>query len=317
MIDYPRIVFMGTTDFAVVSLKKLLTHRYTVVGVVTTPDNLTGRGQKITESPIKKFASAQGLPLLQPKNLKAPDFLTALSTWQADIQIIVAFRMLPKQVWTLPPLGTFNLHASLLPEYRGAAPIHWAVINGETETGLTTFLLDEQIDTGKILLQKKTAIDAQETAGALQDRLAEMGADLVIETIECFTQNTIQPIPQPSKTLLKPAPKISREDCRINWKAHLNAIFNKIRGLSPNPTAWALLSSTSGEPIPFKIYRTESIKQKHRDPIGKLLITSSEMKVAVEGGYLSITEIQIAGKRRMCIRKFINGLKEKSLLKIY
>ncbi|XCI74735.1 MAG: methionyl-tRNA formyltransferase [Flavobacteriales bacterium] len=317
MIDYPRIVFMGTTDFAVVSLKKLITHRHTIVGVVTTPDKPAGRGLKIIESPIKKFASAWGLSLLQPKNLKAPDFLTALRTLQADIQIVVAFRILPKQVWTLPPLGTLNLHASLLPEYRGAAPIHWAVINGETETGLTTFLLDEQIDTGKIILQKNTPIGAQETTGALHDRLAEIGADLIIETIEGFTQNTIRPVPQPSTTILKPAPKISREDCRIDWKAPLNVIFNKIRGLSPHPTAWALLASASDKPIPFKIYNAEPIKQKHYDPIGKLLIISSEMKVAVEGGYLSITEIQMAGKRRMYIREFINGLKEKSLLKIY
>ncbi|XOD66817.1 MAG: methionyl-tRNA formyltransferase [Flavobacteriales bacterium Tduv] len=317
MKDHPRIIFMGTTDFAVASLKKILEHLYPVIGVVTTPDKPAGRGQKITESAIKKFASIQGLPLLQPENLKDPIFLTALREWPADIQIVVAFRLLPKEVWASPTLlGSFNLHASLLPQYRGAAPIHWAVINGETETGLTTFLLNEQIDRGKILLQRKISIGPQETMGEVYNRLMETGADLVIETLEGLTKNTLHPLPQPSRNSLKTAPKISREDCRIDWTAPLNTIFNKIRGLSPHPAAWTLLSSRSGASIPFKIYRSKPIKQKNDNPIKKIIITASQMKVSVTDGYLSIIEGQLSGKRQMYVNDLINGIDKKNLLSV-
>lgn len=314
--DRPRIVFMGTTDFAVVSLKKLLEHQYHVIGVVTTPDKPAGRGQKIAESAVKKFISTQRLPLLQPESLKDHRFLTALQEWQADIQIVVAFRRLPKEVWALPTLGTFNLHASLLPQYRGAAPIHWAVINGEKETGLTTFLLNEEMDTGEILLQTKISIGPQETTGELYNRLAKTGSDLVIETLEGLTKNTLCPLPQLSKKFLIPAPKIFREDCYIDWTAPLDTIFNKIRGLSPHPAAWTLLSLAAGEPIAFKIYRAEPIKQKHDDPIKKVTIRRSQMKIAVKDGYLSIIEGQLAGKKRMRVNDLINGINKNNLLSV-
>jgi len=307
-----RIVFMGTPDFAVGILKSLLEHKFNVVGVVTAPDKPKGRGRKLNQSAVKIFATAQQLPVLQPKNLKSEDFLEKLRQLNANLQIVVAFRMLPKAVWQLPTLGTFNLHASLLPDYRGAAPINWAIINGETKTGVTTFFIDEKIDTGEIILQDEIEIDIKDTAGDLHDKLMKIGGELVIRTVNLIQQGNVKTIKQPNQEDLpagkagKPAPKIYKDTCKIDWNEPIDTIYNKIRGLSPYPAAWTLIDNIS-ESIEAKIYSASIILEEHQYSIGSIITTKTELKIAVKGGFILINEIQLPGKRKMKIKDLLNG----------
>lgn len=306
---------MGTPEFAVGSLKVLVEEGYQVVGVITAPDKPAGRGMVVSEPAVKKYALSKGLNILQPEKLKNPDFLHELQELKADLQIVVAFRMLPEAVWAMPRLGTFNLHASLLPQYRGAAPINWAIINGEKETGLTTFLLDHEIDTGKILFTEKTPIGDSETAGEVHDRLMEMGAGLVLKTVESLADGTIAPIGQSelmNNTKLRHAPKIFRENCRIDWEQPALNIKNLIRGLSPYPTAWCNMTNiNSGIVTPVKIFRVNLIEYPHSEKPGSI-ISDHETYLHVVCGKdaVAVTEIQLAGKKRMDIREFLIGFRE-------
>ncbi len=302
-----RIVFMGTPDFAVAILAHLVAQNCTIVGVVTAPDKPAGRGRKLNESAVKKYARSQNLPILQPKNLKNEAFHSDLKKWNGNLQIVVAFRMLPKMVWQMPQYGTFNLHASLLPAYRGAAPIHWAIINGETKTGVTTFFIDEKIDTGAIILQKETAISETETVGSLHDTLMHLGADLVLETVKLIATKNVVTRPQP---LLeeKAAPKLFPENCRINWLEDMDTIYNKIRGLNPFPTAWTIIDNESDE-ITAKIYRVSKELEKHAFPTGNIITTKKTLKVAVKNGFLHIHEIKLSGKKKMKSTDLLNGFR--------
>ncbi len=301
-----RIVFMGTPEFAVEGLRRLIEGGYTVVGVITAPDRPAGRGRKLKESAVKTYAKAKGLQVLQPTNLKDPEFLETLHSLKANLQIVVAFRMLPRAVWSLPEYGTFNLHASLLPQYRGAAPINWAIINGETETGVTTFFIDEKIDTGALLLQKKIGIAPEETAGELHDRLMVVGAELIVETVKAIAAKTLTPVEQPMGEELKAAPKIHRETCKIDWNLPLAEIYNHIRGLSPYPTAWTSLKNGE-ETMDVKIYQADITITSHQLSIGQIVVLDSSMKIAVEDGFLELREIQLPGKRRMRVSEMLNG----------
>ena len=301
-----RIVFMGTPEFAVYSLKKLVENGQQVVGVITAPDRPAGRGRKLQESAVKKYAKQEKLPVLQPTNLKDPSFLKALEDLNADLQVVVAFRMLPKAVWQMPKHGTFNLHASLLPEYRGAAPINWAIINGEVQTGVTTFFIDEKIDTGEIILQKATSINPKETAGELHDRLAAMGAELVLETVERIAEGNFNTTRQVVEGQLKLAPKIFKETSKIDWHDTLENIHNKIRGLSPYPGAWTTLYD-GDEALAMKIFKAEPEYTNCSKPVGNLDFGPKEIKVAVKDGFLKLEEIQPAGKRKMTVTDFLNG----------
>jgi methionyl-tRNA formyltransferase len=305
-----RIVFMGTPDFAVASLDKLVKGGYNIAGVVTAPDRQAGRGRKLSISPVKRYALEKGLKILQPEKLKDENFLNELKALKPDIQVVVAFRMLPEVVWSLPELGTFNLHASLLPMYRGAAPINWAVINGEKETGVTTFFIDEKIDTGKVILREKVDIGEDETAGELHDRLMVTGAELVLKTVEKIIAGDYTLIDQNEigTSGLRPAPKIFKEDCRINWNRSVGTIYNFIRGLSPYPGAFTELVSPEGEKYFVKIFKagkTESIEE------GKPAILNTDgksfIKISGNNGYIDIKEIQIAGKRRMKTEELLRG----------
>ncbi len=300
-----RIVFMGTPDFAVETLKALIEHKYQVVGVITAPDKPAGRGRKMQQSAVKTFALEHDLLILQPTNLKNEQFLEDLKALQADIQIVVAFRMLPKVVWNMPKLGTFNLHASLLPDYRGAAPINWAIINGETKTGVTTFFINENIDTGAILLQEEVAIPQNYSAGDLHDELMQVGANLVVQTVNLLENGNFTTNEQLLEDT-KPAPKLTKENSTIDWKDSKLNIYNKIRGLSPYPAAWTTLYNKE-EKIEAKIYETQIIEELHDYEIGKVFATKKEIKVAVKGGYINILELKIAGKRRMDAKSLSNG----------
>jgi methionyl-tRNA formyltransferase len=302
-----RIVFMGTPDFAVASLAGLLEAGYTVAGVITTPDKPAGRGRKLHESAVKKFSMANGLPLLQPPNLKEEAFLTELKALKANLQIVVAFRMLPRDVWEMPEYGTFNLHASLLPDYRGAAPINWAIINGEKTTGVTTFFIDDKIDTGAILLQRKVPIGPEETAGELHDTLMETGARLVLETVRLIEADRAVPIPQKDLGGKNPAPKLNKDNCRIQWDRPLPAVFNQVRGLSPYPAAWSIFIN-GGEELNIRIFPARPIMEKHTLKPGSVTASKDEIKVAVPGGFLSLLEMQLAGKRRLAVKEVLNGL---------
>ncbi len=303
---------MGTPDFAVASLDALLKAGYQVAGVVTAPDKPAGRGKKLTPPAVKKFALQKGLKILQPQKLKSPAFLEALRALHADLQVVVAFRMLPEQVWNMPPLGTINLHASLLPQYRGAAPIHHAIINGEKETGLTTFLLQKEIDTGNILLQQKIQIGPDETVGELHDRMMVAGGKLLVETIEGLRKGVITPIDQNTlispDTVLKTAPKIFKPDCRIDWNNDPDTVHNFIRGLSPFPCAFSFLKSPEEEIIQVKIYKASKEyggEQLHPGTVetdGK-----SWIKVAVAGGYIHLHALQLPGKKRLPVKELLRG----------
>lgn len=309
-----RIVYMGTPEFAVAPLETLLDAECNVVAVITAPDKPAGRGNKIRISAVKQFALKQDpeIPILQPSNLKDPDFLKDLSKLQPDLQVVVAFRMLPEQVWRIPRLGTFNLHASMLPQYRGAAPINHAIINGETETGVTTFMIDEQIDTGRILLQKRTTIGDQETAGDLHDRLMSLGAGVVMETVTRLTAGTLEAQSQDrfihKKAALKNAPKIYREHCKISWDLPGKKVHNLIRGLSPYPGAFTNLEKSNGAKVLCKIFSSTFEDSEHTESPGTLLSDNkSFLKAAVIDGYIQIQSIQLEGKRRMDVKDFLAG----------
>jgi methionyl-tRNA formyltransferase len=300
-----RIIFMGTPDFAVNILKHLTLNNYKIVGVITAPDKATGRGRKLNESAVKKYALSQNLPILQPNNLKNEDFLEELKRLNANLQIVVAFRMLPKVVWQMPEFGTFNLHASLLPAYRGAAPIHWAIINGETKTGVTTFFIDDKIDTGEIILQEEVEILTNETVGTLHDKLMEVGATLVSKTIDHIGVGAIKTIKQPQLEE-KSAPKLHSENTNINWNDTLDNIYNKIRGLNPFPAAWTTLHNNE-ERILTKIYAVKKEEEHHNYPSGKIITTKKELKVAVPKGFIIVEEIKLSGKKKMDAKSLLNG----------
>lgn len=303
-----RIVFMGTPDFALGSLKALVENHYNVVGVVTVADKPAGRGQKLYQSPVKVYAEQMGIPVLQPVKLKDEAFVEALKALAPDVQIVVAFRMLPEVVWRLPRLGTFNLHASLLPNYRGAAPINWAIINGEKETGVTTFFIDEKIDTGAIIQQAVTPIAAHETAGTLHDKLMTQGAQLVLQTVDSIANGTCQTQPQNKEITYAEAPKIYKETCKINWEANGVAIEQFIRGMSPYPTAWTEMP-LNGELLQLKVYDAIFEPAQHNEEVGKFIIEKKTMKITVKDGYIQLLEVQLPAKKRMKIADMLNGLK--------
>lgn len=301
-----RIVFMGTPDFATGILEAILNKNYEVVGVITAPDKPAGRGQKLALSSVKQFALTKGLKILQPLNLKDPDFLEELKSLNANLQVVVAFRMLPKQVWQMPELGTFNLHASLLPNYRGAAPINWAIINGETQTGVTTFFIDEKIDTGAMILNHAVEIDENENAGTLHDKLMNIGKTTVLNTLELIEKGEVKTTIQPNADNLKTAHKLHKENTKIDWTKSINEIHNLIRGLSPYPSAWTIIEDES-EQWNVKIYEAEKEIEAHNYSIGKIIATKKEMKIAVQNGYIKIKTLQFPGKKRMTTSEFLNG----------
>lgn len=302
-----RIVFMGTPDFAVATLDALIKAKLYVVGVVTAPDKPAGRGQKMQQSAVKKYALDHNLTILQPGNLKSEEFLDQLKNLNGNLQIVVAFRMLPKAVWQLPEYGTFNLHASLLPNYRGAAPINWAIINGETKTGVSTFFIDEKIDTGNIILQEEVAIGDDETLGELHDILMKVGSSLVVKTVQLIEKGTVQTIKQP-EIEEKPAPKIFTETCKINWNDTLNNTYNLIRGLNPYPAAWTTLINMDEE-IKVKIYDVKKELASHQHKTGTLITSKNDIKVAVSRGYIIIESLQLAGKKQMDSKSLLNGFR--------
>jgi methionyl-tRNA formyltransferase len=299
-----RIVFMGTPDFAVTILQHLVAHNYKIVGVVTAPDRPAGRGRKLNESAVKKYATLISLPIFQPTNLKNEAFNKDLKALKADLQIVVAFRMLPKIVWQMPKYGTFNLHASLLPAYRGAAPIHWAIINGEEKTGVTTFFIDEKIDTGEIILQKEILIHKDEIVGELHDRLMILGATLVSETVSNIRDNKVSTKKQP-KIDIKIAPKLFPENCKINWEDSLDSIYNHIRGLNPFPAAWSEMNNDGITTV--KIYKVRKEKVAHTEIIKTITTSKEEIKIAVEGGYIYIDQLKISGKKKLDSKSLLNG----------
>jgi len=301
-----RIVFMGTPEFAVNSLEAILNAGYNVVGVITAPDKPAGRGRKLKESAVKSYASSKNLKILQPTNLKSEEFQKELESLKPNVQVVVAFRMLPKSVWNLPEYGTFNLHASLLPQYRGAAPINWAIINGEIKTGVSTFFLDEKIDTGAMILQEETNILENETVAALHDRLMNMGSKLTVETLRVISSETVNTTIQQESNTLKDAPKLTKDNTKIDWNAPVERIYNFIRGLNPYPAAWCYLENSSDE-LKVKIYDTEKIEQEHHLPNGTITIIDNKIKVAAIDGYILINEIQLPGKRKMDSKALLNG----------
>ncbi len=310
---------MGTPQFAVASLEILLKNNYNVVAVVTTPDKPSGRGQKLTASPVKQFAIENNITVLQPEKLNEETFIETIKEINPDLQIVVAFRKLPKVLWQLPPVGTFNLHASLLPDYRGAAPMNWAIINGETETGLTTFFLNENIDEGKILLTKHISIDEEWSLGELHDEMMVKGAELVIKTVKAIENQKVTPVDQHSIILndrvINKAPKIFKDDCRINWNNKAKDVVNLIRGLSPVPTAFTeLISSLDSIEFYLKIYKASYELTDHSFEVGKLFTDNKTyIKITTADGYVNLIDIQLAGKKRMNVTDFLRGftLKDK------
>jgi methionyl-tRNA formyltransferase len=301
-----RIVFMGTPEFAVGILDHILQNQYKVVGVITVADKPAGRGQKVKYSAVKDYALAHNLPLLQPTNLKDETFLAELAALKANLQIVVAFRMLPKVVWEMPQYGTFNLHASLLPQYRGAAPINWAIINGETETGVTSFFIDDKIDTGAMLLHAKTPIEPEESAGALHDRLMLLGAQTVIDTLKLIEQGNPATQLQDEQPDLKTAYKLNKDNCKIDWNQPANVIHNLIRGLSPYPAAWCNLVNNEQESA-VKVYEARIELAAHQTTLGQIIVNKKELKVAVVDGYVHLLQIQLPGKNKMKVADLLNG----------
>lgn len=308
-----RIVYMGTPEFAVESLKRLVEGGYNVVGVITMPDKPMGRhGSVLQASPVKQYAVSQGLKVFQPEKLKDETFLEELRALQADLQIVVAFRMLPEVVWNMPPMGTFNLHAALLPQYRGAAPINWAVINGDTETGITTFFLQHEIDTGDIIQQVRVPIADTDNVEIVYDKLMMLGGDLVLETVDAILAGTIKPIPQDQliqpETELRPAPKIFKETCRIDWNIGVKRVYDFVRGLSPYPAAWTELVMPEGGRQVVKIYETEKLFASHSLPVGQVDTDGKTyFRIAVPDGYVNLISLQLAGKKRMAVADFLRG----------
>lgn len=308
-----RIVFMGTPEFAVPSLRTLVNEGYNIVAVVTAPDKPAGRGQQLHKSDVKIAAEELGLPILQPEKLKAPEFVDAMRELRPDLGIVIAFRMLPEVIWAMPRLGTFNLHASLLPQYRGAAPINWAIINGETETGITTFLLNHEIDRGAILGQTRVPISPTDNVGTLYDRLMNLGPTLVLDTVEHLASGNIRPSAQEeiTGTELKPAPKIFKEDCRIDWNWNGERIVNFIRGLSPYPAAWSPMFRNGEEVNSAKIFTAQFDAGLPTVPIGTIRTDGrEELSVTCSNGWIRVNEIQIAGKRRMSVHDLLLGFRD-------
>ncbi len=306
-----RIIFMGTPDFAVETLRALVENQYNVVAVVTMPDKPAGRGHQLQYSAVKQYALSVGLPILQPERLKDEAFLEELRSYEADLQIVVAFRMLPEVVWAMPPLGTFNLHAALLPQYRGAAPLNWAVINGEKETGATTFFLKQEIDTGDIILQESMPIGDDENVGSVHDRLMTMGAQLVLRTVDLIAEGKAVRIPQPilPESEMKPAPKIFKETCKIDFNQSAVAVHNLVRGLSPYPAAWATLTIGGAEQT-VKIYAVKPMVEAHSHACGTILTDNKTyLRIATADGYVEVLEMQLPGKKRMETRALLNGVK--------
>lgn len=308
-----RLVYMGTPDFAVESLRCLVEGGYNVVGVITMPDKPAGRGHKLQFSPVKQYALEHSLPLLQPEKLKDEAFVEALREWKADLQIVVAFRMLPEVVWNMPRLGTFNLHASLLPQYRGAAPINWAVINGDTETGITTFFLRHEIDTGEVIQQVRIPIADTDDVGIVHDKLMMLGGKLVTETVDAILNDAVKPIPQEEMAVvgeLRPAPKIFKDTCRIDWNQPVKRIYDFIRGLSPYPAAWSELVQPDGETVVMKIFETEKIIQSHQLTPGTLLTDGKTyIHVAAADGIIGIRALQLPGKKRLKTDELLRGFR--------
>lgn len=311
-----RIVYMGTPDFAVESLRQLVEGGYNVVGVITMPDKPMGRhGSVLQPSPVKQYAVEKGLRVLQPVNLKDEAFVEELRSLKADLQIVVAFRMLPEVVWNMPPMGTFNLHASLLPQYRGAAPINWAIINGDTETGITTFFLKHEIDTGEVIQQVRIPIADEDNVEVIHDKLMNLGGRLVTETVDAILAGTVKPVPQEelinlSEEELRPAPKIFKDTCRIDWTKGVKAVYDFVRGLSPYPAAWTELVSADGTSQVLKIFQTEKNFFSHGEKIGTVSTDGKTyLRVALADGYLNIQSLQLAGKKRMPVADFLRGLK--------
>lgn len=317
-----RIVYMGTPEFAVESLKRLVEGGYNVVGVITMPDKPMGRhGSVLQPSPVKAYAVSQGLKVLQPEKLKDEGFLEELRALRADLQIVVAFRMLPEAVWQMPRLGTFNLHASLLPQYRGAAPINWAVINGDTETGITTFFLKHEIDTGEIIDQVRVPIADTDNVGVVYDRLMMLGGDLVLKTVDAILAGNVKTIPQEtlsSTEPLRPAPKIFKDTCRIDWTKGVKPVYDFIRGLSPYPAAWTELFEPDSSPVTMKIYESSKEFVEHTFAPGTILTDKKTyFKVASTDGFVHLLSVQLAGKKRMNVTDFLRGYRysEKAILK--
>lgn len=311
-----RIVFLGTPDFAVESLRRIHEGGYNIVGVVTMPDKPAGRGHKLLQSPVKQYAVANNLHLMQPPKLKAPEFVKELRSLNADLFIVIAFRMLPEVVWAMPPMGTFNLHASLLPKYRGAAPINWAVINGDTETGVTTFFLKHDIDTGDILRQERIEILPQDNVGDIHDKLMMLGAELTIDTIEHIIAGDLRPIPQASLTAgtePTPAPKIFKETCRIDWNRTANEVHNLVRGLSPYPAAWTEIPDATGESITLKVFETKVLSDNcsNLQPGRITVLNGNRMVIDCVDARIEILSLQAAGKKRMSTADFLRGTKIK------
>ena len=304
---------MGTPDFAVEALRCLVEGGYNVVGVITMPDKPAGRGHQIQYSPVKQYALEQSLPLLQPERLKEETFIEALRAWKADLQIVVAFRMLPEVVWNMPRLGTFNLHASLLPQYRGAAPINWAVINGDTETGITTFFLQHEIDTGEVIQQVRVPIADTDNVEVVHDKLMHLGGRLVVETVDAILAGTVKPISQDAMAVvgeLRPAPKIFKETCRIDWNQPMKRVYDFIRGLSPYPAAWSQLVNPEEEAVVVKIFETEKLPESHSlTPSTILTDGKTYLKVAVADGFIGILALQLPGKKRLKTEELLRGFR--------
>jgi methionyl-tRNA formyltransferase len=311
-----RIIFMGTPEFAVGILDTIIKNNYEVVGVITAADKPAGRGQKLKYSAVKEYALENNLNLLQPTNLKDENFLEELKSLKANLQIVVAFRMLPKVVWEMPSLGTFNLHASLLPNYRGAAPINWAIINGETKTGVTTFFIDDKIDTGAMILSTETKIEATENAGQLHDRLMNIGCKTVIDTLQLIESGNATTTIQNDPSDIKIAFKLNKENCKIHWSKSITAIYNLIRGLSPYPATWCFFSDKDEE-WNVKIYEAKAILEAHTHTVGSLICTKKEMKIAVKEGYIQVLSLQFPGKKKMTAAELLNGISFSEKAKVY
>jgi len=302
-----RIVFMGTPEFAVGILDTIIKNNYEVVGVITAADKPAGRGQKLKYSAVKEYALEHNLTLLQPTNLKEESFLAELQGLNANLQVVVAFRMLPEVVWKMPKLGTFNLHASLLPNYRGAAPINWAIINGETKTGVTTFFIDDKIDTGAMILSKETAISSTENAGELHDRLMSIGCEVVIKTLELIERENVTTTIQTESVDIKTAYKLNKDNCKIDFSKSAEEIYNLIRGLSPYPSAWCFIKEENEE-WNVKIYQAKLVSQTHDYEVGSIITTKKEMKIAVRDGFIEILSLQFPGKKAMKTTEILNGM---------
>ena len=306
---------MGTPIFAVESLKKIHQSGYNISAVICPIDKPAGRGQKLTSCEVKKYAQSQNFKILQPKSLKDEEFIKNLKTINADIFVVVAFRMLPKEVWSIPKYGTFNIHGSLLPNYRGAAPINWAIINGEHTTGVTSFFINESIDSGAIILKKKCSIGPKETAGDIHDKLMVLGSNLAVETCDAILNNKINPIPQKEHENLYNAPKLYKNNCKIDWNKSTIEIYNLIRGLSPYPSAWTNFTSPTNELKSIKIHQALYKIEFHNKNIGEIETNKKEMKIYTRDGFINILQIQIPGKIKMHITSFLNGLNHKSYKK--